>query len=246
VFEFEKEFDTDKHRELLAVIKTLFSAMIAQARFKLDELALAKDPNVASRHAVMPVRYNEQTDKPERFAIASGALGGFGGFLSKEFRHHDYMLGRRNCQRFLSHHFVLPAARDGKIANPLFDQWTDPNTRAAFEVSREIIVGGAPQQVVHLPIIPLLGKLGSAAYTKMPAWPRKPRDLMASKLKAAILERANAVKDSLVAQYKPAFWLRQGINVYWAINRSAWINRFAMSRVIDDLKRRGISMAESD
>lgn len=38
-----------------------------------------------------------------------GALGGFSGFFSVAYRHHDFMLGRRNCQQFLRQHFVLAA-----------------------------------------------------------------------------------------------------------------------------------------
>ena len=40
-------------------------------------------------------------EKNERYAIATGVLGGFGGFLDESFRAHDYQLGRRNCQKFL-------------------------------------------------------------------------------------------------------------------------------------------------
>ena len=40
------------------------------------------------------------------YALACGALSGFSGFLSKEFRVHDYFLGRHNCQSFLRKYFV--------------------------------------------------------------------------------------------------------------------------------------------
>jgi hypothetical protein len=36
-------------------------------------------------------------------------LGGFGGFLDEKFRAHDFQLGRRNCQKFLSSIFGLAA-----------------------------------------------------------------------------------------------------------------------------------------
>jgi hypothetical protein len=41
-------------------------------------------------------------------ALQCASLGAFGGFFEKEFRAHDYVLGRRNCQKFLLDHFVLP------------------------------------------------------------------------------------------------------------------------------------------
>jgi hypothetical protein len=43
-------------------------------------------------------------------ALQCAALGAFGGFFEREFRAHDYALGRRNCQKFLKDSFVLPAA----------------------------------------------------------------------------------------------------------------------------------------
>lgn len=38
-------------------------------------------------------------------AIACGCLGGFGGFLDKSFRKHDFRLGQINCKSFLRNHF---------------------------------------------------------------------------------------------------------------------------------------------
>ena len=42
---------------------------------------------------------------PAAVALGVGGRGdddGFGGFLDRSFREHDYQLGRRNCQRLLS------------------------------------------------------------------------------------------------------------------------------------------------
>src|ERR1700761_7931865 len=41
-------------------------------------------------------------------ALQCARLGAFGGFFEREFRAHDYALGRRNCQKFLRDHFILP------------------------------------------------------------------------------------------------------------------------------------------
>jgi hypothetical protein len=35
-------------------------------------------------------------------------VGGLWRVFERKFRAHDYQLGRRNCQRFLEKHFVLP------------------------------------------------------------------------------------------------------------------------------------------
>ncbi|MGQ2981873.1 hypothetical protein, partial [Flavobacterium sp.] len=51
-------------------------------------------------------------------AIACGTLAGFGGFLHKEFRIHDYYLGRYNCEIFLRDYFTIPASALSE--NPIF------------------------------------------------------------------------------------------------------------------------------
>jgi len=240
LFELDTEYNPDHQSQLLNVVKSLAGAVIAQARFKPDELALAKDPDVASRYAIMPIRYGPG-DRVEKYAIACGSLGGFGGFLSKAFRHHDFMLGRRNCQRFLSHHFVLPADRAKGLVNPLFDTWSEGADRKPFEVRRDVRIGDTvTADVVHLPIIPLLGKLASPDYTAMPPWPFYPPDLRIEELRAAILERADAVKDSLLAQYHPNWALARGIESLWWLNKGTWIQRLAIAPIMSDLARRGL------
>jgi hypothetical protein len=239
LFDLEVPYDLVKHRELLDVIKNVFSAMISQARFKVDELALAHDPEVASRFAIMPVRY-DQNDKQAKYAIACGSLGGFGGFLSKTFRHHDFMLGRRNCQKFLASHFALPCDRAKGVENPLFAQWPD-NLRAAFRIPPS--KDDPPSEPDYLPIVPLLGKLASPAYTEMPAWPSKPSDVKQKELKSAIIARADKVKDSLVAQYQPKWYLQAGIESYWWLKKGDWIDRFAMQPMIKSLSERGITIS---
>jgi hypothetical protein len=97
--------------ELTAVIRALFPALLNQARFKPGELIAAQTETDRSRFLIMPVRTvqfeDEAQPKIERYAIASGALAGFGGFLEEKFRAHDYQLGRRNCQQFLRSTFGL-------------------------------------------------------------------------------------------------------------------------------------------
>lgn len=76
----------------------------------------------AGQFLIAPVRYAKNTE--ERIegskAIASGVAGGFGGFLSKSFRAHDYALGQYNCARFLQNHFTVPINRLHQ--HPLFSK----------------------------------------------------------------------------------------------------------------------------
>jgi hypothetical protein len=101
---------------LSAVLFPLLSALIDQARFKPQELTLAIDRSVFSRHVISPEPVAD-SEAARALPIACGALGGFSGFLDKSYRHHDYLLGRRNAQAFLRWHLCLPKS------NPLFDAW---------------------------------------------------------------------------------------------------------------------------
>lgn len=84
-------------------------ALIDQARLKPSTLITALDSNNSSNYLIAPVRHDETGNRLEGdAAIACGALSGFSGFINKEFRVHDYFLGRANCEIFLREHFTVP------------------------------------------------------------------------------------------------------------------------------------------
>lgn len=174
----KQEYDQEQP-ELLGVLKDIFRALINQSRFKPDELILAKQEDVYSRFIIAPSRHGEL------YPIASGGLGGFGGFLKEDFREHDYFLGRYNAQRFLQKHFVLPEN------NPLFsaENWSD-EIRNTYRVMK----GDRP----FLPIIPLVNAAKEPC--TLLAWPRyTQRDL--TKLHTQLEHRFDVLLDHLVEQY---------------------------------------------
>ncbi len=94
--------------------RRLLPSLINQARFKLTELLTATDTNVHSRFLVAPSRVSPDGAKLRgAMAIASGFVGGFGGFFNRVFREHDYRLGQHNCRSFLCKYFVLKS--DNKV-----------------------------------------------------------------------------------------------------------------------------------
>lgn len=95
---------TEEDTDLLNIIGPIVGALRAQSLFKMEELLRAGDS--AGSYLVAPIRYNATGTKAKN-AIACGFMGGFGGFLAQEFREHDYQLGRRNAQRFLSTYFRI-------------------------------------------------------------------------------------------------------------------------------------------
>lgn len=161
------EFSPDDQEDatVLEVAKALLPILKNQARFKPDELAAALDDRVFSRWLIAPTRAKTET-QDETYAIATGVLGGFGGFLDESFRAHDYQLGRRNCQQFLKKIFVVgdrnPLAWDKDAGKP---KWSD----VAFSDPR-FRYWDEKRQKHYCSIIPVVGD--AEPEVPVPPWPR--------------------------------------------------------------------------
>jgi hypothetical protein len=171
-----------------SLLSALFPSLINQARFKPDALALAAKEDHASRYLIGPSRTKrvDGKDVDERYGIASGLLGGFGGFVARAFRDHDYQLGRRNCQRFLQTSFALPAT------NPLVQQWRS----AGINLSQFEAVNGNAAGPTYC-LIPLLGSAKDEVTS--PPWPRISQ-VQFDNLQSRIAARFDYVAPKLVAQ----------------------------------------------
>jgi hypothetical protein len=135
-FDVSKSMQTD----LLPVLGNLLKSLLGQARFRIEDLYKAFNENNNDRFLIAPRRSDSYT----AFPIACGYLDGFSGFLDKRFRRHDYQLGRRNCQRFLTHYFRLP------VDNILFKNWDE-------ETKKEYLIKDQGKE--YLPIIPVMAGL---------------------------------------------------------------------------------------
>ncbi|HEX8315203.1 MAG TPA: patatin-like phospholipase family protein, partial [Flavisolibacter sp.] len=112
-----------KSLKLLDVVGLTFNAILEQMRAKPTQLANAMDDNCAGQFLITPSRRIPTLNGGEKEvagddAIACGALGGFSGFMSKEFRIHDYFLGRFNCELFLRDYFTI--SEEAMNANGIF------------------------------------------------------------------------------------------------------------------------------
>jgi hypothetical protein len=153
----------------------LISAWKYQARFHPEDIGLARAETVYSRFMISPSRH--ETETSHGMHLASSMLSGFGGFLDRSLRVHDYMLGRRNAQRFLSRHFTLPEE------HALFARWST----AMKDHYR--VVHNRPDFPHQLPIIPVVP--AAAAENVLPPWPQitaSTQDLV-----AGVMKRLNAV-----------------------------------------------------
>ncbi|WP_438397179.1 patatin-like phospholipase family protein [Caballeronia sp. DA-9] len=198
----------------------LIGAWKNQARFDPADLALAFMDDVYSRYLIAPSRRISLTDprtETNGFDLASGCLGGFGGFLSEEFRRHDYLLGRRNCQQFLAQHFSMPPG------NPLFDNWSD-TVKNAWRTS-----------INELPIIPLTGKLREEI--GLPKWPTQPVEL--GPLRELLEARVIAVAGSALDMLKVSWIERTAARVGITLLRKKLLS-YAMDKVLNDLAKRNL------
>ncbi|MBX9257701.1 patatin-like phospholipase family protein [Desmonostoc muscorum CCALA 125] len=186
---------------LFNIVSRIFQSFINQNRFKIDELILALDEDVYSRFMIAPIRSDDEGRKP----LACGSLNAFGGFLSQEFRHHDYILGRRNCQRFLQKYFVLP------VSNPLFDSWSE-----ALKTNPQLQVEKEGEQGIFLPIIPLLGSVTKEI--NLPNWPMYQKQNFKS-LEKQIQERIQLVVPRLINQSINDGFTRAALNALWFFKR---------------------------
>lgn len=98
-------------------------------------------------HLIAPSRDGIEN---QEHAIACGALGGFGGFLHKEFRVHDYFLGRHNCQSFLRKYLVVnidETGDDAKMVSTILESYkNNPAAVERFKFVRD--------KITWVPILP--------------------------------------------------------------------------------------------
>lgn len=202
---------------LTAILRALYPALINQARFRISELAPALDDRDYSRFLIAPRRQIPRTRQPpsgeppaaeERYAIASGLLGGFGGFLDEEFRSHDFQLGRRNCQLFLSRFMTVPAG--GLVEGSL-------------NADREV------------PVIPLMGS--AATTVPLPRWPVIEKHKFAL-IQAAISRRLNRVVSVLINGETKSRYLRVALHLGWWCFLRGRTRQYVHAAFLSDLVRR--------
>jgi hypothetical protein len=212
---------SEEGSNVLKIGLSLAGAWEGQARFKPVDLALAHLDSVYSRFIIAPSR-GAYAASP----LASGGLGGFLGFFHEGYRHHDFILGRRNCQAFLRQHFTLPPA------NPLFAGWSstlknDPRYQAVSDGQFE------------LPIIPLLGKCHpDEGEEALPSWPKGLLD--PKSLRSSIQNRLQRVYDAALAQQQVTWPQRSYLWVGWNWAIKPRLAEKAVDAIRQALLKRGL------
>jgi hypothetical protein len=218
-----KEYIPDE--TLMGVAGATLNAMMGQLRTKPEYLISAMDSKDSGQYLVAPKRSfptlsSKDGSKQGPAAIACGSLGGFGGFLHKTFRIHDFFLGRANCERFLRYHFTVPAGSDNPIFTDGYAGITD-------------LSGFTNPYDKSLQIIPLFTREQSAPY--MPDfgsgrdWPVI-RAIEIDRLKTLIRARADRIVRTLVKKPKAAVWLASKLYL------DGKIARFAVEKIREGME----------
>jgi len=129
--------------DVIKSLQPLIATLLDQARYDSRDLYLAGNPNIFNRFMITA---NRQGQVPGGKNIASASLSAFGGFLHEDYRRHDFLLGRQNCQKFLRENFCVHAD------NPLVKPWV--NGRQPGD--HPLIFTGA-DGVASVKLIPLYG-----------------------------------------------------------------------------------------
>jgi len=191
--------DTD----VMSVIKNLTGFVTGGARYLTADMALIGDPTVFSRFQLAPTR--PDLGLVGEIALAGDFFEAFGGFIHRDFRRHDFLLGRINMQNYLRTTFIL------RGDNKLFANWEnrpDLIKRFAVDFDGARIMPSDDKSQYFLPVIPDTSYLGTgpiaaAPNTEILPWPMNSFD--PGSLSGAIEKRLDAVLYALQKQELPGF-----------------------------------------
>ena len=164
-----KSEEDDNKTDIFSILPKLITTLRNQVMFKQEDLLAALSDDDSTRFLIAPIRKAKIKNKrvPVENPIACGALGGFSGFFDKEFRQHDFELGRKNCQDFIRYYF---AKRDDE-KHFIHENWTDA-MKKRFGFYRKDQKG---ERVLFLPIIPDVNVVEASKQVYKKGW-EVPRD----------------------------------------------------------------------
>ncbi|XLS27428.1 patatin-like phospholipase family protein [Flavobacteriaceae bacterium M23B6Z8] len=206
---FEDRTETDDNhfqKSLLDVIGKLIPTILNQARNKRSDtygVGLFK-------LLAFPIKWKDNGKYNIENPLATGGLGGFGGFLDIEFRIHDFFLGRDNARNFLRGFLFLEYDED----NPSY-LFKDLTKEAVTSFSRKIKDKDTGEVKVYMPIIPDLSKLTEDTnpykYT-VKEFPKFKREVF-KKLEKPIRKRIKAILKAEIRQRVDGWLLRSVMGI---------------------------------
>jgi hypothetical protein len=152
-------------------------------------------------------------------------MGGFSGFLNKEFRIHDYYLGKYNCEMFLRKYFTIP--EEALDANPIFAEGYSGVNKSDY-----VIVRSDGKRAY--PIIPIFKPEGSADSFPIPTfscggnWPKVSEDFV-NQYEKPIKNRAEKIILNIVKLSSTTLFLLK-------IGSFVVLNKIISKKVVNSIK----------
>lgn len=184
-----------------------------QARYSTRDVVLAADQDCFSRFLITARRQGAPIGSK---SIATASVGAFGGFLSTEYRRHDFLLGRANCQAYLRSELVLPEK------NPLFSAWKKAYPAEVTKWRVKDVLGRD-----CLPVIPLFGECRADEDTE--PYPTDVFDPRKNAFRVLLEDRINAVFDKAQGELLPGGFFQR---LYESIGMNV-AKRTALDKAID-------------
>lgn len=221
--------------DIISVAKGMFKSLPNQVMFNQDGILDAIKLRDRTKFLIEPVRKVMVQGEMARAEndLAAAPFSGFAGFMDKSFRHHDYYLGRLNCQIFLRYYFGLPekdiTEKLGEFpVEKAFDRFYfneskfDENSVKLFPIIPDMRVLKARTNEVDVE------KYGTDAKLNYPEYPSISVNAFRKKYKNAIRKRIELVSNTLISN----FWFSLA-NKFFIRNK---ISNEIENIIIEDLK----------
>lgn len=200
--------DENPTADILSVAKGMFKSLRNQVMFNQDGIMDAIELIDRTKFLIEPVRKVMVQGEMVRAEhdLASAPFSGFAGFIDKSFRHHDYYLGRLNCQAFLRYYFAVPEADISKklLAVPeaeamerfcFYESRYDESSTKLFPIIPDMrVVKARSNEVDTL-------NYGIDAQLDYPEYPSISESVFKRKYSKAIRKRIELVTNSLVSNF---------------------------------------------
>lgn len=206
-----KDNDIEKENptaDIISVAKGMFKSLRNQVMFNQDGILDAVELKDRTKFLIEPVRKVMVQGEMTRAEndLAAAPFSGFAGFMEQSFRHHDYHLGRQNCQTFLRYYFgVFEKDITEKLgefpAEKAFNRFYfnelqfDENSAKLFPVIPDMRVLKAAANKVDTE------NYGTDAKLNYPDYPSITEETFNKKYKKAIRTRIELVSNALVSNF---------------------------------------------
>lgn len=195
-------------RDIISIAKGMFKALRNQVMFNQDGILDALELSDRTKFLIEPVRKTrvQGTMTRAKNDLASAPFSGFAGFIDKSFRHHDYYLGRLNCQTFLRYYFGIqekdiPTRLDKSPHSAAFDRFyfnetqDDSNSLKLFPIIPDMRVIQARSNEFDKE------SFGIDAKLDYPQYPTIRLDNFEKKYKKLMLRRIESVANGLLDNF---------------------------------------------